>query len=208
MANDLPTLRTKLAAALSDPTFGYWTSAEMDDMIRDAVNALWPRYGGRIDGMNVTIPLVPGTSFYDLPAGVTEIDTLQWLNADGTLQDYLPAGSWLIHYTDSGTSRLQINEGFAALGGSLRLGGVLRYDLATNLLPDRLVQLVVSLARAEAYRRALGDRMRFKQWATTNQIQNVSVNEMLGIINESERKAAELRANTPRTWRRPVPARA
>lgn len=207
MANDLPTLRTKLAVALSDPTFGYWTSAEMDDLVKDAVNNLWPRYGQRISGQSVTIPLVTGTSFYAIPAGVVEVDSIQWLNADGEFQDYLPEGSWLPTYDGDGANIIQINPSYAALGGSLRLSGLRKYDLTTSLIPDNLVDLVISLARAEAYRRALGDRMRFKQWATTNQIQNVSVNEMLGIINESERKAAEMRQNTPRTQRRPVPAR-
>jgi hypothetical protein len=207
MANDLATLRTKLAVALSDPTFGYWTSAEMDDLVKDAVNNLWPRYARRVDGMTITIPLVEGTDFYTIPADVKEIDSIQWLDADGVFQDYLPDGSWLPTYDESGTARLQINESYAALGGSLRLSGLLAYNVTTSLIPDNLVDLVISLARAEAYRRALGDRMRFKQWATTNQIQNVSVNEMLGIINESERKAAELRSNTPRAQRRPVPAR-
>ena len=207
MANDLATLKTKLAVALSDPTFGYWTSAEMEDLIRDAVNDLWPRYGHRIDGMTVSIALVEGTDFYDLPATVQEVDSIQWLDADGAFQDFLPDGSWMIHSTDTGTQRLQINPNFAAMGGSLRLGGILKYDVTTNLIPDDITGVVISSARAEAYRRALGDRMRFKQWATTNQIQNVSVNEMLGVISESERKVAEYMSRHPRTQRRPVPAR-
>lgn len=205
--NDLATLKTKLAVALSDPTFGYWTASEMEDLVRDAVNNLWPRYGQRVSGQSVTIPLVPGTSFYTIPAGVAEIDSIQWVDADGEFQDFLPDGTWLTTFDGDGTNLLQINEAYASLGGTLRLSGLRKYNVTTYLIPDNLVDLVISLARSEAYRRALGDRMRFKQWATTNQIQNVSVNEMLGIINESERKAAEMRATTPRTQRRPVPAR-
>jgi hypothetical protein len=207
MANDLPTLKTKLAVALSDPTFGYWTSAEMEGLVTDAVNNLWPRYGQRIHGEDITVALVEGAAFYDLPAGVAEVDSIQWVDGDGQTQDWLPEGTWLPTYDGDGVSSLQINPAYASMGGSLRLGGLRKYNLTTALIPDSLADLVISLARAEAYRRALGDRMRFKQWATTNQIQNVSVNEMLGIINESERKAAELRTNTPRTQRRPVPAR-
>jgi hypothetical protein len=207
LANNLATLKTALAVSLSDPTFGYWTAAEMEGLVTDAVENLWPRYGQRIHGQTVTVVLVPGTSFYTIPAGVAEIDSIQWIDSSGVFQDFLPEGTWFPTFDGDGVNSLQINEAYASQGGTLRLSGLRKYDVTTVLVPDNLVDLVISLARAEAYRRALGDRMRFKQWATTNQIQNVSVNEMLGIINESERKAAELRTNTPRTQRRPVPAR-
>jgi hypothetical protein len=207
VANDLATLRTKLAVALSDPTFGYWSSAEMDDLVKDAVGNLWPRYGRRVDGQSITITLVPGTSFYTIPSTVKEIDSIQWIDSGGVFLDYLPDGTWLPTYDENGTPKLQINPAYADQGGTLRLSGILKYDTATTLIPDDLTDLVMSMARAEAYRRALADRMRFRQWATSNQVSNTSVNEMLGVISESERKAAEWRQTHPRTQRRPVPGR-
>ncbi len=217
MANDLATLRTKLATALSDPTYGYWTSAEMDDLVKDAIDNLWPRYAQRTHGRNnyalsniatMSNLTVPDQSWYGIPVSIDEIDHIEMVDSAGAVIDEMPVGTWMAHFAEDGTSdRLQINPAYSNLAYRFRVQGLKRYNLTDALIPNEYIDLVISASRSEAYRRALGDRMRFKQWATTNQIQNVSVTEMLGMIQESERKADQQRSLNGRVWRRPVSAR-
>lgn len=206
MANDLATLRGRLSVAVSDTAFGYWTSAEMDTTVQDAVNNLWPRYGARLSSEASLVTLVADQAWYALPANIAEVDKVFLLDATGKIVMEMPPGTWMTEFNTTG-SRILINSDYTSIGTQLRISGLARYNVTTVLIPDDLADLVVAQARAELYRRALGDRMRFKQWATSNQVENVSVNEMVQIINESERKAEELRVRAPRTWRRPVPAR-
>ena len=81
-----------------------------------------------------------------------------------------------------------------------------KYDTTTHLIPDDLVQLVLAYSRAEAYRRLAGDRQRFTAWLSRNQTQNISINEMLQMINEAETEARRLKAER-KTWQKPVPGR-
>lgn len=202
MANDAATLRTRLAEQLNDPLFGYWSSTVMDNLIKDAINALYPRFFRWLATESQTIAAVADASWYTLPTDMVEVFRIDWLDSSGKMVDAMPGGSWQVHGT-----RLQINPGYSLAGYTFRLVGAAKYDLTTNYIPDELVELVLSRARAEAYRRAMGDRMNFKQWAARSQVQNVSVNEMLGMIRDAEQKAEQLTVTTNRNMRLPVPGR-
>ena len=200
MANDLAGLRTRLAEQLSDPAFGYWNSTEMGNLVTDAVNSLYPRFGRPMT--MATLAAIDNEDIYTVPSGMTEVWRVEWLTDAGEMVDELEPGTWEVV-----NGQFHVNPNYSTAGWSFRLTGLGRYDVATNLIPDDLVPLVLARARAEAYRRALGDRANFKQWAARNQVQNVSVNELLGMTQEAEALADKLTVTAPRTWRKPVPGR-
>ena len=84
--------------------------------------------------------------------------------------------------------------------------GYQTYDLTTNYIPDTLIPLVLAIARVEAYRRMAGSRSKFETWLAANQSQNVTVNELLLLINEADAEAQRL-ARLFRRWHKPVPGR-
>lgn len=200
MANDLAGLRTRLAEQLSDPAFGYWSSAEMGNLVTDAVNSLYPRFA-RPMTMQV-VAAIADEDLYTLPTGMVEVNRVEWLDSSGNMVDEMTPGTWEVT-----PGQLHINPNYSLAGWSYRLFGFGRYDVTTNLIPDDFVALVLARARAEAYRRALGDRSNFKQWAARNQVQNISVNELLNMTQEAESMADKLTVTAPKVWRKPVPGR-
>lgn len=207
MANDLGTLSGLLATKLSDEDHKAWASTEKDELIIRAVGGLYPRY---VRPMHEPIwPVSTEIEDYPLPAGmieVTRVDTGEV--ATDTLLDHMPEGTWEIQGDPNvGTGVLHINRHYLLDDYYLILHGFGRYDLTANLIPDDLVALVLEKATSEAWRRALGERMRFKQWAAGSQVENVSVNEMVSIIATSDRRVDQLMSMYPRTQRKPVPAR-
>ena len=207
MANNLATLSSKLATALRDTAHTTWNSTEKDDLVTWAVASLYPRYVRSIDPTTTTIPLVSSTYFYALPTGVVEISNIDLYNAT-TEYGPLNGQAWQIAGDIyAGTGKLRLAPSFANTGDTLRLHGYGIYDTTTNLIPDRLVPLISAKARSEAYRRMAGDRARYEKWATTNQKQNVSVNELILLINEADNEALRLDHVSGVTRRLPVPGR-
>lgn len=209
MANDLSTLNGKLATQLRD-TSGtlVWASTEKDDLITWAVTGLWPRFSRPLDPTVTTVALVAGTYYYALPAGVKAVSRVDYYDANLVEYGPLHGRSWEIAGDAFyGTGKLHVSPAIAEQGGTVRLNGYGIYDVTTNLIPDILIALVLAKARAEAYRRMGVDRVRFKEWLAKNQTQNVSVNELIHLINEADNEAIRLERSLPRTWQKPVPGR-
>lgn len=203
MANDLATLKPKFATQLRDTANETWTDAEKGDLLTWAVANLWagrPRIFRELDPTTTTIPLVADTYFYALPAGVQSVhalDVYDGVNEYGRLD----GDAWQLI-----SGKIRVAPHIAATGYTLRVHGIGRYDVTTNLIPDDFVPLVLAIGRAEAYRRVTGDRARFEQWLNSNQTQNISINELLQMIDEADKAAARERQSV-RTLAYPVPGR-
>jgi hypothetical protein len=106
-----------------------------------------------------------------------------------------------------GSTTLQVStvEGGAAVNFSTDITAGTLYH--THYVPDDLVPLVLSRARVEAYRRMGSDRAAFETWAKRSPKQDVSMNELLGLIQEAQSEARLLERQSPHVWRRPVPGR-
>lgn len=207
MANDLAGLNARLTTALSDSAHEAWTSAEKDDLVRDAVADLYPRHARGMDPETSTITLVKDDFFYPLPTGMVEVTSVDHITASGDEAGQVVQGAWSVVGDEWGTLKLRVSPHVVGQLGTLRLHGWGRYDTATNLIPDHLVPLVLSMARAEAYRRMAGERARFEQWQASSHEQDVTVNELLALIQEAQADAERLRVRTKRSQRRPVPGR-
>lgn len=203
MANDLATLKTRLAIQLRDSTNDVWTAAELGELLTDAAAQLWPRLAKPVREEEA---LTTGTSEYTLTT-VAEISRVDLLDADDALLYALPGGTWEFwgdQETVGGT--LFINSIYATTGNSLRVHGYAPYDLVTTLPPNRFVGLIQASARLEALLRMIPKRASFEKWMTLNQKENVSVNELVGMV-ASARAEVERLLPQAKTWRRPIPAR-
>lgn len=206
MANDLATLRSKLATALRDPSFAVWTSAELGDILTLAAAQLYPRVARPISS-----PIWPLTELeedYALPAGMLEVSRIDLAEvATDRLLYPLPPGTWELNGdVYSGSAQLFINRQFSNTDHYFVVHGYGTYDLVTANPPDIYVPFILATARAEAWRVMVGDRARFEEWMTLNQKENVSVNELSQMISQAEAEAERQRARMF-TWRKPKPAR-
>ena len=196
-----------LATALRDTTLATWDSREMDTLVTQAVARLYPRFSRAIAPASATIALVAGTYYYNLPASVIAVSRVDLLDSSGDDLGPINGRAWEITGDIyGGTAQMHISPQIASTAGTLKLHGYARYDVTTNLIPDDFVPIVIARARAEAYRRVLADRARFKTWLSRNQSQNVSVNELVQEINEADAEIARLERQH-RVWQKPVPAR-
>lgn len=208
MANDLATMRASLRQQLSDVEDETWDAGEKDDLLawsmrrlnRRVVRPLDPRAAGQ------TITLVSGTEFYSIDSGITHVYAVDWVLSDGSTEMGEVGGWEVVGDLAAGTAKLRVNDGMAKTGGTLYLNAAGRYDLTTNLIPDDYVTLVLAMARSEALRRLSSDRARFKQWQNTNQVQNISVNELLQMVQDADRQADQEWA-LMKQWQMPVNAR-
>ena len=209
MANDLTTLNAKLTTQLRDTgTPLVWASTEKDDLLTWAIAGLWPRFSRPLDPTTSTVALVANTYFYALPAGVRAISRVDYVDANTIEFGPLNGRSWEIAGDAFyGTGKIHVSPAIVAQLGTLRVNGYGVYDGTTNLIPDILVPLVLAKARAEAYRRMAGNRAKFEEWMSRNQTQNVSVNELLQMINEADNEMQRLEASLPRAVQKPVPGR-
>lgn len=203
MANDLATLNAKLATALRDTDNATWTSAELDDLLTWSAARLFPRLAR---SLRESVTLVDDDDQYTL-SSLREVTRVDFLDSDGVLLMPLPDGTWEL-WGDGETSDpvLYINPVYAKSPYTLRVHGHAPYDLVTALPLDRHVPLILAIARAEAGRREITRRMNFKQWMNENQTQNVTVNELVLLVNEADAEAARLSAEM-KTWRKPKPGR-
>lgn len=211
MSNNAAGLNAFLDAQLGDTTDTIWPSADKDNVIAWAVAGLWPRISRPFDPEAAAsankVTLVSGTYFYSLPTGMLAVSRIDWLDTSGNEMGSLGNGSWEVTGGPlASTGKLHVSPAIADTGGTLRLHGYGRYDVTTNLIPDDYVPLVLATARAELYRRTAGDRVRYQEWMSRQQVQNVSVNELLQFLSDADRDAARERAKY-RTWQRPVPGR-
>jgi hypothetical protein len=207
VANDLATLNGYLDDMLDDGTDAVWTSAEKNNLINRAVARLWPKNSRQVDPTSATyqVTLVTETEHYALPAALLAVQRVDWVDTDGEEGGPLPSGSWeVVGDIMTGAGKLHVAPAFVERLGTLRLLGLGKYDTATNLIPDELVPLVLARARAEAYRQLGHTRVKFKNWAARNQVQNVSVNELMQMVREAQNEAEREELGV-QTIHRPVP---
>lgn len=202
--NDLADLKTKLATALRDSSNNVWSAAELGNLLTWATASLFPRV---VRGITKEVASVDDQEVYDWPdTTMREISQIDWLDSNDNMILRLGGGSWETQGdVESGSGKLFINRVYSDGSHSFRVHGYGVYDLTTNLPPDRYIPLILARARAEAYRRALGDRSKFQKWQALNQTQNVSVNEMIQMVNEADNEAERL-GRMAFTWRKPKPA--
>ena len=145
---------------------------------------------------------------YHLNESITHVTRCDWISEDGNTEyGALDGQSWeVLGNTDDDNALLYISPIIVEQGGTLRLHAHNQYGTAANYIPERLVPLVIARARAEAYRRLAADRQKFKAWLSRNQEQNVTINELLQMINEADNEALVL-DRSQKSWQKPVPAR-
>lgn len=211
MSNDTATLRGKLTTALRDTDAGdstdVWSQTEKNDLLTYALASLYPHLSRELDASATTVTLVSGTYYYSLPAGVMAVSRVDWVDTDSNELGPIGPGSWeLVGAPILGTGKIHVSPVIADQGGTLRLVGYGRFDLTANYIPDDYVLLLLAVARAEAYRRLAGDRVKYEKWLAKNQTQNVTVNELILFTNEADAEAQRLKREL-RVWQKPVPAR-
>jgi len=205
VANDSATLVALLQTALRDTSDATWTSAEKTALIEQAVDACPPRPLLHDDA---SLSLVAGAYYHTLPAGVVSISRIDLEDIDGNERGAIAGGLWeVIGDTLTDAAEVRIDQRIVDRwdGGTAHLIGYGRYDTVTNLIPDEYVPYVIAHARAEAYGRMASDRARFRNWETSEQPLNISVNELLTLINDAQLERDRHRARIMR-WRKPMPA--
>src|SRR3972149_2376521 len=186
MALDLgPTLET----SLRDTTNIVWGASEIDAILGWALeetNRARPRV------VKDVIALIEDTDTYTL-TNVYTVFRVDLLDAESKVIMTLPSGSWEVWGDNASIGQtLYINPNYARDTYKLRVHGYGPYDYTTNTPPLQVQQAILALGRAEAYRRVAGERARFEQYATGNPRSDVSVNELLGQINDAEAEAKRL----------------
>ena len=205
MANDSATLVALLQTALRDTSDATWTSAEKTALIEQAVDACPPRPLLHDDA---SLSLVAGAYYHTLPAGVVSISRIDLEDIDGNERGAIAGGLWeVIGDTLTDAAEVRIDQRIVDRwdGGTAHLIGYGRYDTVTNLIPDEYVPYVIAHARAEAYGRMASDRARFRNWETSEQPLNISVNELVQLVNDAQLERDRHRARIMR-WRKPMPA--
>lgn len=209
MTNTLTTMRERLRQQLSDVDDATWDAGEKDDLLDWAVRRLNYKVPRPIDPTDATaeITLVADTYWYSIDSSIVNVERVTILDADGDEMGRITAWETTGDIV-SGTGKIHIAPSIVEIwvGGTARIYGTGRYDLSTYLVPDEYVPAVLAVARAEALSRLVSDRARFKQWQVANQVQNISVNELIQMVNQAEVRAAEETALLKR-WQMPVTAR-
>lgn len=211
MANDLTTLNGHLDTMLRESTTdNTWTSTEKNNVLGWVMAQLEDKFVRPLDptASGNQITLVAETYYYSLPTGCIHVSRVDYATSDGKLRGPLGDGSWeVVGDVKAGTGKLHVAPVYVNGGDELWINGYGKYDLTTNLPLDSMVPLILAMARAELYRRLASDRQLFKTWLARNQDQNVSINELLQMINEADNEVQRLLVQTPRSWKMPVPGR-
>jgi hypothetical protein len=215
MTNNAAGLHDYLVTALRDTTYATWATDEMDDLIRWSVRRLFPRFARPFDGTSASasgVTLTALTYSYALPTDMLAVSRIDLYNSDGELLGPVDGHTWEVTgYALNGAGKLHISPQIVDnyVGGSVRCHGYGAYSLSTaaSYITDDFVPLVLARARAEAYRRVGADRERFKAWLARNQSQNVSINELLQMINEADNEVLRLERDTARTYMKPMAGR-
>lgn len=204
-------MRQRLRDQLSDQEDDTWSAGEKDDTLLWSVRRLNQRLPRPLDPESAaaTVTLVSADYFYAIDATVTHVNAVEWVNTNSDEMGYLEAGWEVVGDLVTGLGKLHISPQIVEQGGTLRLHGSGRYTLTTQTtsqtlaIPDDYVPLVMAWARAECYRRLTADRARFVQWQVSNQIANVSINELVQMVNDADRQAED-EAIFLKRWQRPV----
>jgi hypothetical protein len=206
-------MRQRLRTQLADVDDEVWDAGEKDDLLGWAVRRLNQRLNRPIDveDSEASITLVADTYFYALDTSITHVNRVDMLDSDGN--ELGAVEGWeILGDLPSGDGKIRVAADIVNQGGSLRLVSFGRYTLPATgasqatAIPDDYVTLVLAMARAEALGRMAVDRAKFRQWQVQNQVQNVSINERIQMVNQAEGVASDEWALLKR-WQLPVEAR-
>lgn len=196
-------LKPTLATSLRDSGNVVWASAELDTILGYALeetNRVRPRVVKDVIALTDDVDTYTLTNVWS----VFRVDLLD--NFDKVVMS-LPNGSWEVWGDNMSSGQtLYINPNYARTGYSLRVHGYGPYDYTTNTPPLQVQEAILAISRAEAFRRIASERARYEQYASNNPRSDVSVNELLGQINDAEMEAKRLLADV-RLIRRPIAGR-
>jgi hypothetical protein len=205
-------MRDRLRDSLYDVDDETWNAGEKDDILDMAVRRLSRRLPRPIDPEDASASITLATTdyYYAIDAGFQSVDGVFYVDSNSDDVGYMKSGWEVVGDIWAGTAKLHIAPKLVENGGTVRLLGSGRYTLpdrsasqATAILDDH-VPLVLAWARAEAWRRLQSDRARFRQWQNQNQVQNISVNELIQMVADADRQADD-EWMTLKRWNRPVP---
>jgi len=193
-------LKPTLGVALRDSANAVWTSAEFDTILSHALeetNRVRPRV------VKDVIALVEDQDTYVL-TNVYTVFRVDLLDASSKVVMPLPAGSWEVWGDNMSPGQtLYVNPVYANSTYQLRVHGYGPYDYTTNTPPLQVQEAIIAVAVADALRRITAERARYEQYAANSPRSDVSVNELLGQINQAEQNAARLLGDI-RLIRRPT----
>lgn len=208
MALDLgPTLET----SLRDTANAVWGASEIDailSMALEETNRARPRVVKDVMtiGTDVGDDLAEGEDQFTL-SNVYTVFRIDLLDENDKVVRPLPSGAWEVWGDNMSSGQtVYVNPNYVRNGMSFRVHGYGPYDYTTNTPPLQVQQAILALARAEAWRRIAGERARYEQYASNNPRSDVSVNEILGQVNEADSEAQRLLGDI-KLIRRPLPGR-
>jgi hypothetical protein len=207
----LEAVRDELESALYDSSNETWTTTELDYFLQRAVTRLSQRSPKPVstDDADADITLVADTYYYSIPSGFTHIDAVMYENQDEDIIGYMKSGWEVEGDLWAGTAKLHVAPRTVEQLGKLYLRGWKSYTLTaaagdqTDAVQTRHVPYIIAAARVEAIDQLLADRARFRQWQNQNQVQNISINELLTMRTEAEQQR-DSEWLMLRTWQRPT----
>lgn len=213
MANSLEDMRARLRTQLADVDDEVWGAGEKDDLLSWAVRRLNQRLTRPLDptASAQKITIVADTYFYSIDSGITHVNRVDLIDTNSNEVGEV-LGWEVVGDLVAGNGQLHVSPQIVDQGGTLRITGYGRYTLPskgasqTSAIPDDYVPVTLAIARAEALRRMISDRARFKQWQVHNQVENISINELIQMVNEADNNRDEEWAVMKR-WQMPVEAR-
>lgn len=213
MANDLETMRQRLRDQLSDDQDETWNAGEKEDILQWAVRRLNQRFPRPLDPTAAAQieTLVTATYHYDLDTGISNVNAVELIDVDSNELGYLTTGWEIVDDIRGANGQIHISPTIVEtfVGGTVRLSATGRYTLVSRLVsqvnafPDDYIVIVLAWARAECYRRLISDRVRFVQWQVANQVQNVSINELVQMVGDADRQADDEWVSL-KQWQKPV----
>lgn len=205
MANTQSVLVDLLRTALRDASDATWPETEKQSLVDRAVDACPLRPLLRTD---VMFPISDGDHSYGIDPTVASISRID-LTLDGAPAGSIPSGLWEVTGDlSTGNAEVTIDPSTVTRlsGRTAQVIGHGRYDTASHPVPDDFVPFVIAHARAEAWSRMVSDRARFRNWEVSEQTLNVSVNEVVLMLNDAQREREREQSRIFR-FRKPMPAR-
>ena len=207
----LEAVRDELESALYDSSNETWSTTELDYFLQRAVTRLALRAPKPVatDAAAATITLVSGTYYYSIDSSIIQVDAVMYENSDEDLIGYMQSGWEISGDLWAGTAKLHVSPTTVEQGGKLYLRGWQKYNLVaaasdqTNAITVELVPYVIASARVDAWDQLLSDRARFYQWQNQNQVQNVSINELIQMRNEAQDQR-DYEWSIIKRWQRPT----
>ncbi len=184
-------LEPALAESLRDSTHLVWQASELTTILGYALeetNRVRPRV------VSDLLSLVSEQDQYTL-VNVYTVFRVDLLDSTNKVVMLLPAGSWEIWGDNASLSQtLYINPQYARVPYKLRVHGYgpYVYTGTTANPPLQVQEAILAVARAEALRRVATERSRFEQYATGNPRSDTSVSEVIGQVQDAERRAQQL----------------